>query len=61
MMPSSAPQEHPSGEEASLPVFYYSNIFCSKLREKASRYTHAKGRSFPLILPSKMFILVATF
>jgi hypothetical protein len=33
-MPQSAPQEHPLGEEASLHIFYYSNIFCSKLEKK---------------------------
>src|SRR5947207_3343164 len=34
-------------------MFYYRNIFCSKLRARASRYPPAQGRSFPLILPSK--------
>src|SRR5262249_11914605 len=37
------------------------DTFCSKLREKASRQTHAKGTSFHRISLSKIVILVATF
>jgi hypothetical protein len=31
------------------------------LAEKASPQSHAKGTGFPLVPPSKMFILGATF
>src|SRR5215471_17416123 len=42
-------------------IFYYRNIFCSKLIKKAPRQTNANGTSCPRTPLAQMFILVATF
>jgi hypothetical protein len=56
-----APQEHPAGEETLFRFFYYRNIFCSKLREKASRQTQTQDTSFQYIPLGKMSLVVVTF
>jgi hypothetical protein len=47
-------------ESALEQIFYYRNIFCSKLLQKASHYTHAKGLNSPRTPPSIMVIMVAS-
>ena len=42
-------------------IFYYRNIFRSKLLKKASHDTHAKGFNSPRTPPSVMVIMVASY
>jgi hypothetical protein len=61
-MPYPALQEHPLGEEALLIYFFTTKmVFCSKLREKASRQTSANSTESPLSSSRHKFIMIATF